>query len=130
MLDELRKKSPGLKEAYALWGALIITGLVGLGWLVSVPMRFQAVGPVADMEGQSQTAGAISQFFGQMKEKVVDSWEENKEVVGEIKTELRGQTATSTATTTVSATTTKSGPPVLIGTSSPATVKIGTSTAQ
>ncbi len=66
MLDELRQKSPGTKNTYALWGALMITGLVAAGWAVSLPIRFSQV--ASEVEGTDQAANSLSEFLGEMKE--------------------------------------------------------------
>lgn len=82
MLEELRKKSKGTKDAYAFWGAAIVTGLVALVWTVSLPVRFSEVGTVANVETAAGGDGALSQFFSKMKENISDTWQQNKEAFG------------------------------------------------
>jgi hypothetical protein len=65
MLDELRRKSPGIKNTYALWGALLVTGLVAAGWMATLPIRFSEV--ASEVEGVDQTANSLSEFLGEMK---------------------------------------------------------------
>lgn len=65
MLDELRQKSSGAKNTYAFWGALMITGLIAAGWLVSLPIRFNEV--ASEVEGVDQTASSLSEFLGEIK---------------------------------------------------------------
>ena len=123
MLDELRQKSPGTKNTYALWGALIVTGLVAAGWAASLPIRFNEV--VSKVEGADQTANSLSDFFGEMKDEAGAVLASSTLPV----TDSNSWGLNLTATTSVS-------DPVLIGTTSvpakpgPDTIQIATSSAQ
>lgn len=136
MLDDLRKKSPLLKEVYAFWGALLLTSLIGLIWLVVQYINLSQNDSFYELEEGRQRAGAFAQFFGQMKENISNTWQENKEIINELSTEgLEENTApsddtnaTSTATTTPSTNTTTYE--VQIGTSSKKDIKIATSSKQ
>lgn len=102
-----------------------MTGLVALIWIVSLPFRLDD-GQMSQVGGDTQAAGAISQFFQDMKANISDTWEDSRTAMEE----LSAETATSTATST-SATSTGSpnATPVLIATSSPREVLVATSTA-
>lgn len=123
MLDELRQKSPGTKNTYALWGALMITGLVAAGWAVSLPIRFSQV--ASEVDGVDQTANSLSEFLGEIKDEAGAALASSSLPT----TNPSSWGLNLTATTSVS-------DPILIGTTSvpakpgPDTIQIATSSAQ
>lgn len=125
MLEELRKKPKGLKEAYAFWGAAIFTGLVAIVWLASLPVRFSAIDTAEQVENQAETNSAFSQFFGQLKENITGTWQQNKEALEDL-SGVNQVTATSTAATSSVSSTSS----IIIATSSEKSILIGTSTKQ
>ena len=136
MLDDLRKKSPSIKEAYAFWGALLLTVLIGAIWLIVLSVNLSQNETFAELEEGKERAGAFAQFFGQIKENISNSWQENKEVISNLSAETTEENnggegenvSTSTATSTPTAST--SGGAILIGTSSQKDIKIATSSKQ
>ena len=132
MLEELRKKSKSTKEAYAFWGAAILTGLVGIIWVVSLPVRFSEVGSVANVEAAVATEGALSQFFSKMKENISNTWQQNKEAIEELSGEEEAPPAqpevvigSSTATSSL-----QTAPPIIIATTSKRSIIIATTSEQ
>ncbi len=130
MLDELRKKPRGLKEAYAFWGAFTFTGMITAVWLASIPLRFSDT----EVEGTTQTAGALSQFFEQMKTNISGTWQENKRAFegsggeeGAADTIASSSSGTAISTSSDAGAGTEAAAPVLIATSSPRYVEIATS---
>lgn len=136
MLDELRKKSPSLKQAYAFWGAFFVTVLIGVVWLIVLSVSFSSNETFTELEEGRQRAGAFAQFFGTMKENVSNAWQENKEVISNLSAETAEENnegeeenmSTSTATSTV--TTSATGSPILIATSSQKDIKTATTSKQ
>ncbi|MCB9818645.1 hypothetical protein H6788_00480 [Candidatus Nomurabacteria bacterium] len=136
MLDDLRKKSPSIKEAYAFWGALLLTVLIGAIWLIVLSVNLSQNEAFAELEEGKERAGAFAQFFGQIKDNVSNTWQENKEVLNNLSAETATKnsegdeenesTATATSTPTVSTT----GSTILIATSSQKDIKIATSSKQ
>lgn len=67
MLDELRRKSPYVKQSYAFWGAVGVTSLVVVGWVASLPVRFGNLNTVLDGEAMNQTAGGVTEILDDLK---------------------------------------------------------------
>ncbi len=128
MLEELRKKSSPLKEAYAFWGAFLVTALIGVIWLIVLSVNLSQNKPFTELEEGRERAGAFAQFFGQMKENVSNAWQENKEVINNLSTETTEENSENVATSTPA--TGVTGPAILIATSSQKDIKIATSTKQ
>jgi len=134
MLDDLRKKSPSAKEAYAFWGALLFTVFIAVIWLIVLSVNLSQNKTFAELEEGKERAGAFAQFFGQIKENISNSWNENKEVISTLSAETTEENnggegenvSTSTATSTPTAST--SGSAILIGTSSQKDIKTATTT--
>jgi hypothetical protein len=132
MLEELRKKPRALKEAYALWGSLALTALVALVWTVSLPTRFSETDAL-QVSGETQAAGAFSQFLNQIKTNVSETWNQGKTAVSGLESMSSPDQSTSTPASTASTTTTTSspkGPAALIATSSSSSVKVATSSSE
>ena len=58
-IEKLRAKKPHEKQMIALGTAVVITGIIGLGWLATLPYRFanvQAPAPDANSVSEFQTA--------------------------------------------------------------------------
>lgn len=88
MLDELRRKSPYVKQSYAFWGAVGVTSLVVVGWIASLPVRFGNLNTALDGEALNQTAGGVTE--------ILDSIKGIKEEAGAA---LKAATATSSSST-------------------------------
>ncbi len=134
MLEELRKKSPSLKQAYAFWGAFLVTALIGVMWLIVLSVSLSENKTFTELEEGRQRVGAFAQFFGQVKENVSNAWQQNKEVINNLSTEtgegsVSGEedgTGATTSTTTLNTSSTSST--ILIATSSQKDIKIATTT--
>lgn len=131
MLDDLRKKSPLLKQAYAFWGALLITFIIGGIWLLITTVSFSENNTLAELEEGRERAGAFAQFFGQIRDNISNSWQENKEVLKNLSDEnIEKEANTGAIPTSIAATstvsTTSTGTVILIATSSPSDIKIAT----
>jgi hypothetical protein len=132
MLEELRKKPRALKEAYALWGAVALTALVALVWTVSLPTRISDTDAL-EISGETQAAGAFSQFLDQIKTNVSETWNQGKAALsGPESMSSTTDQASSTPEATVSgnATSSLNGPDVIIATSSSSSVKVATSSSE
>lgn len=137
MLDELRKKPRILRENYAFWGALLLTGLVAVVWLVSMPFRFSDVDVLVESEPREEYSGAMSNFFAGVKENLSAFWNQEQETNSSLNEE---ETASSTenqadqaeTVDTNSATTSSESPrsPIRIATSSSRSAPIATSSEQ
>lgn len=123
MFEELRKKSKGTKDAYAFWGAFIVTALVGIIWVASLSVRFSEVGTVANVETATNGDGAFAQFFEKMKENVSATWQQNREAIEDLGQEAPPEAPAATSTAT-------SSPAVIVATSSQRTILIATTTEQ
>lgn len=109
MLEELRKKSSGIKEAYAFWGAFVVTSLVASVWSIAVIFQFSKAGPSPIVENQAESSGAAAQFFGQLKSNILDTWQQNKEAFNAIS---EAETATVGTSTEIEAETSSTTPTV------------------
>ncbi|MEX0913136.1 MAG: hypothetical protein WDZ56_01250 [Candidatus Paceibacterota bacterium] len=80
MLEKFLQKSKSSRERYAFWGAVSITGVIGLVWFMALSINFQSNEPFTVDEGQ-QTASAFSQFFGEIKNDFfnIQAGEENED---------------------------------------------------
>jgi len=62
LIFRLRHKSKATKDQLAFAGAALITGLIAVVWLVSLPQQL-IVAPVKNTTVQEEPKGAFSQFF-------------------------------------------------------------------
>ena len=75
MLDEIRKKPQYVKQNYAFWGALLVTGVVAVVWVFSLSIRFEEVDVyTVESSNNPDSSGAFSQFWGELKDKAGSVW--------------------------------------------------------
>lgn len=126
MLEELRQKPLATRKLYAFWSAAGITGVIAGVWVLAVVVRWDGfAGP--SLRDSAQAAGAFSQFFSRTKEELLNKKDEKNG--GEW---TMSSPATSTdprpKTTVASSSVKGTAPSIMIATSSPRQVQVGTST--
>ncbi|OGG41630.1 hypothetical protein A2837_00590 [Candidatus Kaiserbacteria bacterium RIFCSPHIGHO2_01_FULL_46_22] len=101
MLEELRKKPKAVRNLYAFWGAVILTGLIALVWTLSLYAKFNKIDTPSFKEA-NDTTGAFSQFIEKTKQKFLngDSPASPTEVPPNIVSTSSPQTASSSASST------------------------------
>lgn len=67
-IEKTRKKPKAVRDQYAFFGALTVTGLIALVWFVSLPSHFADV-EVAG-EDERQAVGAFSRFLSDAKSNI------------------------------------------------------------
>lgn len=103
---DLKGKPRAARERYAFFGATIITGVIGVFWLVALSVEFQGTEVIIPEE--IETDGAFARFWGDARE-TTESLEnpfELEEVTQAAQAIAALNTATSATTTGVSASTT------------------------
>ncbi len=107
---------------YAFWGAVFVTGLVAFFWVISVVIKLDGV-DTKPLEDIGTASGAFSQFL----EKTKESFFGEKTPTVE-SPDSTNEEPISTSSPSVATSTTNYNPVVpLIATTTPAAVKIGTS---
>jgi len=91
-IERTRKKPRAVRDQYAFMGAIAITGIIALGWLVTLPIRFDGV--TLEMDSIEESRGAFSQFLTNTRDQAAAILE-----AGESE-ELQGSTSTPTSTGT------------------------------
>lgn len=76
MLDEIRQKPRNVRERYATWGALGVTGVIALVWFIGFAVRFQE-NELFVSDNSEQTASAFSNFIGDIKDDAMGVWQKN-----------------------------------------------------
>lgn len=135
MLDEIRRKPKDVRERYAFWSAVGITGVISLVWLVAFVTQFKDGGPFSDIDS-SQTAGAFSQFFDGLKNDASNIFPNREDFIveSEVNSVDEKKTENKSATTTdkefIIEKNESSANPVLIGTTTKRSVQVGTTSEQ
>lgn len=132
-LTRLRSKPKMLRDQLAFGGAVGLTAVIALVWLVSLPDRFAQVAATAPVEEVEESRGAFQNLFEGIRSQVASVQDSLSELEEEsIATESTGSTTTSQAVE-IAGSATGVIMPVLSATTTfaptPRTVLIGTSTA-
>lgn len=85
-IEKLRAKKPHEKQVIALVSAIVVTGIISLFWIATLPYRFSSV------NAASSTPDAVSQSVSQfqtLKDGFVETWNKTSGSYQAIKSDLQ-----------------------------------------
>jgi len=123
MLEELRKKPKAIRNLYAFWGAVILTGIIALVWVLSLFAKFDKI-ETPSFKETNETTGAFSQFIEKTKQRFL-----NDESEADQSSVFEETAATTTSSETASSTESTVTTQFQISTTTEQKVQIGTSSA-
>ena len=105
-LDELRKKPKSTRDQYAFLGAIGITSVIAVIWLVSLSVQFSSETQIVRSETEA-TSGAFSRVFSDAKTQIAEVFSTLRPPQ---ESESQSEFATSTASTSEDKTATTTAP--------------------
>jgi len=79
-IEKTRKKPKAVRDQYAFFGALVLTGIIVVGWSFSLPARLESLTQQSEDDTQDSQS-AFGQFFKNAKEQAAAAFDAGRSAV-------------------------------------------------